>query len=116
LRLEDVTEGKVLFESEPELDAQGNVVGMPKKFFFWRLGIPLKASNTYRLTAVYDNPTGKTLAGGGMGALGGVFVPADQHAWPRVNRQNPEYQYDVRFTYEGSHGGHGGGHGDHSGH
>ncbi len=111
LRLEDVTENKVLFESEPELDEDGNVVGMPQKFFFWRLGSPIKASNTYRLTAIYDNPTGETLIGGGMGALGGIFVPSDPDAWPPVNRHDPEYQHDVKVTYEGSHGGHGAGHG-----
>lgn len=115
LRLEDLTEGKVLFETTPEVDEAGNVVGMPRKYFLWRLGIPLDARHTYRLTAIYDNPTGETLAGGGMGALGGVFVPADRDRWPAVDRLHPEYQYDVKFTYEGSPGGHGG-HGGHSGH
>jgi hypothetical protein len=113
LKLEDLTEGKVVFESAPELDENGNVIGMPKKFFIWRLGIPLRADHTYRLTAVYDNPTGQTLIGGGMGALGGVIVPDDDGAWPTVDRTHPEYQYDVKFTYEGSHGGHGGAHGGH---
>jgi hypothetical protein len=113
LRLEDLTENKVLFESEPELDEKGNVIGMPKKYLFWRLGIPIKADHVYRLTAVYDNPTGKTLPGGGMGALGGVIMPDDEKAWPVVDRLHPEYQYDVKFTYQGSHGGHGGSHGGH---
>jgi hypothetical protein len=49
-----------------------------------------------------------------MGALGGVLVPSDAQNWPAVNRHDPEYQYDVKFTYEGSHGGNG--HGGHSGH
>jgi hypothetical protein len=110
LRLEDVTEGKVLFESAPELDGNGNVKAMPKKYFLWRFGIPLNANHTYRLTAIYDNPTGKTLIGGGMGALGGVFAPDDARDWPTVDRNHPEYQYDVKFTYQGWHGGSHGGH------
>jgi hypothetical protein len=112
LRLENVTEGKVLFESAPELDKNGNVIGMPKKYFVWKLGIPLRADHTYRLTAIYQNPTGKTLVGGGMGALGGVFVPDDRQLWPRVDRKHPEYLLDVKVTYEGPPGGHGA-HGGH---
>lgn len=114
LRLENVTEGKILFETSPDFDEHGNVVAMPRKYFLWRLGIPLRADHTYRLTAIYENPTGKILVGGGMGALGGVLVPSDAQNWPAVNRHDPEYQYDVKFTYEGSHGGNG--HGGHSGH
>ena len=106
LRLEDVTEGKVLFESAPELDEQGNVVGMPRKFFVTRLGIPLRADHTYRLVAIYDNPTGKVLVGGGMGALGGVLMPNAPQSWPEVNREHPEYLLDVKTVLEGSHGGH----------
>jgi hypothetical protein len=111
IKLEDLTEGKVVFESAPELDENGNVIGMPKKFYIWKLGIPLRADRKYRLTAIYDNPTGETIAGGGMGALGGVLMPDDERVWPAVDRAHPEYQYDVKFTMEGSHGG-----GGHSGH
>jgi hypothetical protein len=117
LKLEDMTEGKVVFETKPEFDQSGNVKAMPKKYFLWRLGIPMQADHTYRLTATYDNPTGQTLVGGGMGALGGVFAPSVAEQWPVVNRQHPEYQYDVKVTYEGSHGGgHGGGHDRQHGH
>ncbi len=112
LRLENVTEGKVLFETMPEVDEKGNVIGMPRKYFVWKLGLPLRADHTYRLTAIYDNPTGKKLAGGGMGALGGMMLPDDRHLWPSVDRNDPEYQLDVKVTYEGPPGGHGG----HSGH
>jgi hypothetical protein len=106
LKLENVTEGKVLFESQPELDANGNVVAMPRKFFITKLGIPLRADHTYRLTAVYDNPTGTTLVGGGMGALGGVLIPNDGMEWPTVNRAHPEYLLDVKTVVSGAHGGH----------
>lgn len=112
LRFEDVTERKVLWEGKPEIDEKGVVIGMPKKYFVWSLGIPLKAENTYRLTAIYDNPTGVMISQGGMGALGGIVVPADGQNWPTVNRLDPEYLYDVKFTHAGSHGGHGG----HTGH
>ena len=108
LKLEDVTENKVLWEGSPTFDEKGNVVSMPKNYYIHRMGVPLKASNTYRLTATYDNPTGKTLPQGGMGALGGVIVPADGKVWPTVNRNDPEYLHDVKVTHTGSHGAHGG--------
>lgn len=110
LTLEDVTEKKVIWQGKPEFDKDGNVVSMAKDYFLWRLGIPLKADHTYRLTATYDNPTGRTLPGGGMGALGGIIVPADGKPWPRVNRNDPEYLLDVKVSTEGSH------HGGHTGH
>ena len=112
IKLEDLTEGKVVFESSPELDENGNVIGMPKKFYIWKLGIPLRADRTYRLTAIYDNPTGQTLVGGGMGALGGVLMPDDEDPWPGVEKTHPDYQHDLKVTMQGSHGG-GGGHGGH---
>lgn len=113
LKLEDMTAKKVIWVGKPEFDKDGNVVAMAKDYFLWRLGIPIKANHTYRLTAIYDNPTGKTLPGGGMGALGGIIIPSDDKPWPSVNRADPEYQYDVKVTTEGSHGG---GHGGHTGH
>jgi hypothetical protein len=112
LRLENVTEGKVLFETAPEVDKDGNVIGMPRKNYVWKLGIPLRPDHTYKLTAIYDNPTGQTLVGGGMGALGGVLVP-DRDPWPAVDRNDPEYLLDVKVTYQGAHGR---GHGAHGAH
>lgn len=123
LRLEDVTAGKTIWEGRPEVDATGEVVGMPTKKFIWSLGYPVRADRTYRLTAVYENPTGETIPGGAMGALGGVFVPSGNRAWPAVNVEDEEYRLDVHLVHTGNqemkgqpgghggHGSHGGGHG-----
>ncbi len=105
LRLEDVTAGKVIWEAEPVLDEAGEVVGMPVKKFFWRLGVRVWPDHTYRLTAIYDNPTGATIPDGAMGALGGVFLPARGTIWPAVDPGSIEYQLDVKVT-RGSGGGH----------
>ena len=98
LRLEDVTAGKVLWESEPMLDEVGNVSGMPQDFVIRRLGIAIDPAHTYRLTAVYDNPTGTTIVDGGMGALGGVLIVDRNAQWPAVDPADPEYVRDVEFT------------------
>jgi hypothetical protein len=72
---------------------------MPLKKFVRRLGVPLDPTHVYRLTAVYDNPTGRVIPDGGMGALGGVMVPSKLAKWPSVARGNPEYLLDLRVTY-----------------
>jgi hypothetical protein len=113
LRLEDVSTGKLIWEAHPKLDDKGEVVGMPIRYFL-PFGVPLFPDRTYRLTAEYNNPTGKVLEGGGMGALGGIVLPASGSAWPGVERGDSVYRHDVWVTTgEGSshhgasnHGGH----------
>lgn len=99
LRLEDVTKGKILWEATPVVDSIGDVVSMPRTFFLARMGLPLDPSHVYRLTAEYDNPTGKPIEGGAMGALGGVFATDERASWPQVDRTNPDYIADVKVTY-----------------
>jgi hypothetical protein len=102
LRLENVSTGKVLWEARPKLGPDREVLGMPVRYFPLR-GIRLEPDQLYRLTAEYDNPTGKVLAGGGMGALGGIVVPGSGTLWPNVARGDSVYQHDVRtITGEGS--------------
>ncbi|MHB1168324.1 MAG: hypothetical protein ACYC28_03485 [Longimicrobiales bacterium] len=127
LRLEDVTDGRVLWETTPIVDDAGNVIGMPQDYLIRKLGIKLDPSHTYRLTAVYDNPTGETIPDGAMGAVGGVVLVDRSAAWPGVDPQDPQYALDVHTQVEGkddgmmnvnhepaagggtSHGDHGGG-------
>lgn len=110
LRFEDVTAGRVLWEAQPVLDRTGEIVTMPRKF--WWLGIQLDPTHIYRLTAEYDNPTGEAIEHGAMGTLGGVFVPDERATWPAVVRDHPEYLADVEVTYARNSGG-GGGHHHH---
>ena len=111
LRLENVTTGELLWEAAPIVDEDGEVVGMPVTRFFRTFGVPLRPDHVYRLTAVYDNPTGETIPDGAMGALGGVFIPARGQRWPAADPEHPEYRLDVEIVtspYYG-HGSHGGG-------
>ncbi|HEX8694959.1 MAG TPA: hypothetical protein VF746_21290 [Longimicrobium sp.] len=116
LRLEDVTAGKVIWDGRPVLDETGEVAGMDIKRFILRLGIPVRTDHVYRLTAFYDNPTGKTIPGGGMGALGGVFIPEDEAKWPGIDKNHPELKLDWHLVHTGNQPGQGGGHGGHGGH
>jgi hypothetical protein len=100
LRLDDVTAGRPIWATAPVTDSTGNPVDMPVKKFWWRLGLPIRPDHTYRLTAIYDNPTGHVIPDGAMGALGGVILPDDGSQWPAVNRADSTYQLDKRNTYE----------------
>ncbi len=122
LRFEDVTAGKVLWEVVPRLDENGEVIGMPTRRWFWPFGPRLRPDHVYRLTAVYENPTGEVIPEGAMGALGGVIIVGRGGRWPEADQDHPEYVRDVEVTYEsapsdhdhGAHGGHSGDHADHS--
>jgi len=94
LRFEDVSTGKVIWEARPKTDDQGEVLGMPLRYFL-PFGVGLVPDHLYRLTAEYDNPTGKVLVDGGMGALGGIVIPASGSSWPRVARDDSVYRHDV---------------------
>ena len=91
--------GKTIWEGKPAVDENGEVVAMPIKRFVRSFGVGVKTSHTYRLTAVYENPTEAPVIDGGMGALGGVFLPRDSAGWPAVDRENPDYVLDWRITY-----------------
>jgi len=99
LRFEDMTTGDLLWEAKPETSPSGDVVGMPRKIFYWQLGLPVHPAHRYRLTAIYDNPTGATIPDGAMGTLGGIVRPSDPSRWPRLDRGAPEYREDLRVTY-----------------
>ncbi|HET7232448.1 MAG TPA: hypothetical protein VFJ16_20740 [Longimicrobium sp.] len=94
LRLEDVTAGTVLWDGRPVRRPDGEVVSMPTHTFL--RAVPVSPGHLYRLTAVYDNPTGRTIPGGGMGAAGGAVIPADPAHWPGVDARNREFQLDLR--------------------
>ena len=113
LRLTDATTGKVLWEARPILDRDGEVTGMPSTRFVWRLGVPVRPDHVYRLTAEYDNPTGQSIPGGGMGALGGALIPDGGARWPVVDCNDPQLKLDWHLVHMGNQGGemhmHGGG-------
>ena len=111
LRLEDRTRGKVLWEGKPTVDDQGEVTAIPIKKFVATFGVAVHPDHVYRLTVVYDNPTNSPIIDGGMGALGGVFLPGDSGKWPAVDPLNSDYVLDWRISYRldtsrDVHGGH----------
>lgn len=93
LTLDDVTTGERLWKGEPVVDEAGRLVGVTVGHVYRKLGIPLKPSHRYRATVTYDNPTGDTIPEGGMGLIGGLFIPSVRQ-WPRADAADPLYVLD----------------------
>jgi hypothetical protein len=64
---------------------------MPVVTFFDKGGYKFAAGDQLRITATYDNPTGRLLRDGAMGIVVGYFVPADD-AMMTALRRTPKPQ------------------------
>ena len=99
LRLEDRTANKVLWEAKPKVDSSGAVTEMPVSRFIATWGKPIRPDHVYRLTAVYENPTGRTIPEGGAGVMGGIMLLSRGAHWPSVDPSHPDYVADVRQLF-----------------
>ena len=99
IRLEDVTAGKVIWETGPEVDGEGRTVGVPTSRLWWRGGVRVRKDHVYRISVQYSNPLGHPAPDGGMGAIGGIIIAADED-WPEFSREHPDYVQDLRNTLE----------------
>jgi hypothetical protein len=100
LELRDMTASRVLWRGTPQTDGAGRVMSFPlARFYTWyRLGLHVLSTHRYRLTAVYENPTGHPIRDGGMGAVAGLFVPDRGATWPAVDTTDTLYQQDLAAT------------------
>ena len=100
LELRDVTAGEVLWAVTPKTDAEGRVTALPfgRFYRFYRLGKRIRPDHRYRVTVFYDNPTGRIIVDGGMGAVAGAFVPDRGASWPQVDLADPTYRMDLFNT------------------
>jgi hypothetical protein len=94
LTMSDVTTGTVIWVGRPKLDTNGKVSGMPVANFASRLGVKLRPDHRYRVTVVYNNPTLDTLVAGGMGVVGGLFMPQLTARWPKADPTDTAYGID----------------------
>ncbi len=106
ITFENVTTGEVLWTGYPIEDAEGRLVGVTLGRLYRTLGVKIVPEHTYRVSVTYENPTGDTLVAGGMGVVGGVFMPSTARMWPWANAADPLYALDrqhylqqVRGTY-----------------
>ncbi len=112
IRFEDVTAGKVLWETAPDVDETGEVTGVPRGNFFWRGGLRVYKDHVYRLSVRYMNPLDVPAADGAMGALAGIVV-TDPSEWPELDRFHEAYAQDLRNMLEKPNEAHGHGQMEH---
>ena len=107
LELSDATTGEVIWQTAPVTDSAGHVVSVPTRMLYsWhRLGVHIVPDHRYRVTAVYDNPTGHVIPDGGMGLVAGLFVPDRGTHWPAVDTSDTLYQQDLQATLQADQGG-----------
>jgi hypothetical protein len=111
IELVEVETGREIWSAAPILDERKNVVGVPvgKLYGLFKIGAAIRPDRTYRVTVHYDNPTGATIPAGGMGVVGGLFLPERGVTWPAAEVQSPLYIQDARHFLRvdrGTAGGH----------
>lgn len=77
LRLENATTGREIAILAAELDPAGRILSMPLVPFFLEGGYPLRKGDVVRVSAIYENATGRPLPDGAMGIVVGYFLPDD---------------------------------------
>ena len=87
LVLEDTTRKETVVTLAAKTDEKGELLSMPIVTFFDRGGYPFDAGDQLRITATYDNITGKPLPQGAMGIVVGYFVPTDDSAMAGLRRK-----------------------------
>jgi len=87
ITLEDTTRKETVATLNANVDEKGQLVSMPVVTFFDRGGYKFAAGDQLRITATYDNITGKPLSAGAMGIVVGYFLPADDTAMAALRRK-----------------------------
>ena len=85
--LEDATRKETVATLDAQLDEKGQLLSMPVVTFFDRGGYRFAAGDQLRITATYDNTTGKALPSGAMGIAVSYFLPADDSVTSALRRK-----------------------------
>jgi hypothetical protein len=88
LTLEDVTRKELVATLDAKVDDDGELISMPTVLFLDKGGYKFAAGDVLKISATYDNTTGKLLRDGAMGIVVGYFVPADDSAMSALRRKS----------------------------
>lgn len=97
IELTEVESGRLIWSAAPSVGPDGEVESVPigKLWGLFKVGAPVRPDRTYRVTVHYDNTTGATIEEGGMGVVGGLFVPARGFEWPLADKTDTLYIQDA---------------------
>jgi hypothetical protein len=85
--LQDVSRKETVATLDAKVDAQGRLESVPVKLFVQEGGYKFGAGDVLKISATYENPTGKMLHDGAMGIAVGYFVPADDTKMVALRRK-----------------------------
>jgi hypothetical protein len=92
--LEDVTRKETVATLDAKSDAQGHLESVPVKLFVQEGGYKFAKGDVLKVSATYENPTGKLLHEGAMGIAVGYFCAADDTKMAAL-RRNPAPAHDI---------------------
>jgi hypothetical protein len=94
----DATTGKRLWHGEraPAPPGEPSAVPIAKLYSVTGLGLRITPTHRYRVRVIYENPTGHVIPNGGMGVVGGLFMPDRKSVWPPITTTDSLYQQDLR--------------------
>ena len=98
--LEDATRKEAVATLNANVDEKGRLVSMPVVSFYDRGGYKIAAGDQLRITATYNNITGKPIPAGAMGIVVGYFLPADDSAMSALRRRPKPTTHQVAATHE----------------
>jgi hypothetical protein len=87
LDLFNLTRGEDLTALKAQLDSAGRIQSMPIVRFTDRGGYKLEKGDLLRVSAIYDNPLGKSIPEGAMGIVVGYFLPDNDAEVARLKVQ-----------------------------
>lgn len=99
--LEDATRKETVATLDPSVGDKGELLSMPVVTFFDKGGYEFASGNTLKITATYNNPTGKFLRDGAMGIVVGYFVPANDTLVTALRRTpKPQSPHMAGMTHD----------------
>ncbi len=84
--LQDISRKETVATLDAKTDAQGLLESVPVKLFVQEGGYKFAKGDALKISATYDNPTGKLLPDGAMGIAVGYFVAADDAKLAALHR------------------------------
>ena len=108
LVLEDATKKETIATLDAVTDASGRLKSIPVMTFYQIGGKKLAAGDQLKVTATYDNTTGKMIPQGAMGIVVGYFVPDDDSAFAalrhaaRSRQQHPMHHMGQTTSHDAS--------------
>jgi len=104
LVLEDATKKETIATLDAVTDDTGHLKSMPVMTFYQIGGKKLAAGDQLKITATYDNTTGKPIPQGAMGIVVGYFVPEDDSALaPLRHPAKSELHHPMHMHHETPH-------------